>query len=61
MRVLSVSVRAAALTLRYVNKLVRVMLLTGDESWIYIHIEVQDSQQAVFAKLNYWERFRMHF
>jgi plasmid replication initiation protein len=43
-------VQDAELGKRFVDKLVRVMLLHGDERWVYIHIEVQGSRQAEFAK-----------
>ncbi len=35
---------------RFVDKLVRVNVLNGDEKWIYIHVEVQRTKQAKFAK-----------
>ncbi len=43
-------VRDAELGTRYVDRLVRVTELCGDESWVYIHIEVQGTKQAEFAK-----------
>ncbi len=43
-------VRDAELGTRLVDRLVRVNMLSGDESWIYIHIEVQGTKQVEFAK-----------
>ena len=53
-------VQDAELGKRYVDKLVRVILLTGDENWIYIHIEVQGSQQAEFAKRMFVYNYRIY-
>ncbi len=38
-------VQDAELGTRFVDKLVRVTELCGDESWIYIHVEVQGTRQ----------------
>ena len=43
-------VHDAELGKRFVDKLVSVMLLNGDDKWIYIHVEVQGSRQVEFAK-----------
>ena len=43
-------VQDAELGKRFVDKLVSVMLLNGDDKWIYIHVEVQGSRQVEFAK-----------
>ncbi len=43
-------VQDAELGTRFVDRLVRVTELCGDESWIYIHIEVQGTRQPEFAK-----------
>lgn len=43
-------VQDAELGSRFVDRLVRVNIRNGDESWIYIHIEVQGTRQAEFAK-----------
>jgi len=53
-------VQDAELGKRYVDKLVRVMLLTEDERWIYIHIEVQGSQQSEFAKRMFVYNYRIY-
>ena len=37
-------VQDAELGKRFVDKLVRVTLLNGEENWIYIHIEVQGTR-----------------
>ena len=39
-------VQDAELGTRFVDRLVRVNGLNGDESWIHIHIEVQGTRQA---------------
>jgi len=43
-------VRDAELGRRTVDKLVRVTLLSGEEDWIYIHIEVQGSRETGFGQ-----------
>lgn len=43
-------VQDAELGSRFVDRLVRVNVCNGDESWIYIHIEVQGTRQVDFAK-----------
>ncbi len=43
-------VQDAELGTRFVDKLVRVTELCGDERWIYIHVEVQGTRQPEFAK-----------
>ncbi|WP_233120959.1 hypothetical protein [Chlorobium sp. KB01] len=43
-------VQDADLGKRFVDRLVRVSLLSGDASWIYIHVEVQGTKQAEFAE-----------
>jgi hypothetical protein len=42
-------VQDAELGKRFVDKLVRVNCLSGEEDWIYIHLEVQGTRQAEFA------------
>jgi hypothetical protein len=49
----------AELGKRFVDKLVRVTLLNGDEKWIYIHIEVQGTRQAEFAKRIFVYNYRV--
>ena len=39
-------VRDAELGKRFVDKLVQIKLLTGENKWIYVHIEVQGAPQA---------------
>jgi hypothetical protein len=53
-------VQDAELGKRFVDKLVRVTLLTGDEKWIYIHIEVQGTRQAEFAKRMFVYYYRIY-
>lgn len=50
----------AELGKRFVDKLVRVTLLNGDEKWIYIHIEVQGTRQAEFAKRIFVYNYRVY-
>ncbi|MGD0958601.1 MAG: cytosolic protein [Methylomonas sp.] len=50
----------AELGKRYVDKLVRVTLLNGDEKWIYIHIEVQGTKQTEFAKRMFVYNYRIY-
>ena len=45
---------------RYVDKLVRVTRLNGQEDWIYIHLEVQGSAQAEFAKRMFVYNYRLY-
>ncbi len=53
-------VQDAELGKRFVDKLVRVSLLNGDEKWIYIHIEVQGTRQAEFAKRMFVYNYRIY-
>ena len=50
----------AELGKRFVDKLVRVTLLNGDERYIYIHIEVQGSWQADFAERIFIYNYRLY-
>lgn len=49
----------AELGKRYVDKLVRVTRLTGQEDWIYIHLEIQGTAQAEFAKRMFVYNYRI--
>lgn len=53
-------VQDAELGKRFVDKLVRVTLLNGDENWIYIHIEVQGTKQAEFAERMFVYNYRLY-
>jgi len=53
-------VQDAELGKRFVDKLVRVTLLTGDEKWIYIHIEVQGTKQAEFSERMFVYNYRIY-
>ena len=53
-------VQDAELGKRFVDKLVRVTLLNGDEKWIYIHVEVQGTRQAEFAKRMFVYNYRIY-
>ena len=52
-------VQDAKLGKRFVDKLVRVNVLNGDEKWIYIHIEVQGKKQAEFAERMFVYNYRI--
>lgn len=49
----------AELGKRFVDKLVRVSRLTGEEDWVYIHIEVQGHAQTAFAKRMFVYHYRL--
>jgi len=51
--------RDAELGKRFVDKLVRVTRLNGDEEWIYLHIEVQGTRQAEFARRMFVYNYRI--
>jgi len=53
-------VQDAELGKRFVDKLVRVTLLNGDENWIYIHIEVQGTKQTEFAERMFVYNYRLY-
>jgi hypothetical protein len=53
-------VQDAELGKRFVDKLVRVTVLNGDEQWIYIHVEVQGKKQAEFAKRMFVYNYRIY-
>ena len=52
-------VQDAELGTRFVDKLVRVTELSGEERWIYIHVEVQGTRQAEFAKRMFIYNYRI--
>ena len=45
---------------RFVDKLVQVNRLSGQEDWIYIHLEVQGSAQAEFAERMFVYNYRIY-
>lgn len=49
----------AELGKRFVDKLIRVTQLNGDENWVYIHTEVQGSRQAEFAERMFVYNYRL--
>jgi hypothetical protein len=53
-------VQDAELGKRFVDKLVRVTLLNGNEKWIYIHIEVQGTRQTEFAERMFVYNYRLY-
>ncbi len=52
-------VQDAELGTRFVERLVRVQVLNGGESWIFIHVEVQGTKQAEFAKRMFVYNYRI--
>lgn len=52
-------VQDAELGKRFVDRLVRVNVLNGCESWIYIHVEVQGTKQAEFAERMFVYNYRL--
>jgi len=52
-------VREAELGKRFVDKLVKVWLIDGSETWLLIHIEVQSQVDAAFAKRMYSYHYRI--
>jgi len=50
----------AELGKRFVDKLVRVRRLSGEEDWIYIHLEVQGSPQVEFAERMFVYNYRLY-
>ena len=44
---------------RFVDRLVRVTVLSGDERWIYVHVEVQGTKQAEFAERMFVYNYRI--
>ena len=52
-------VQDAELGTRLVDKLVRVTELSGSESWIYIHVEVQGTRQTEFSKRMFVYNYRI--
>ena len=49
----------AELGRRYVDKLVRVRRLSGDEGWVCVHIEVQGEAEDVFARRMFTYHYRL--
>jgi len=45
---------------RFVDKLVRVNRLSGEEDWLYIHLEVQGTAQAEFAERMFVYNYRIY-
>ena len=52
-------VRDAELGRRFVDKLVRVTRRGGGEGWVYVHVEVQGSREADFAKRMFVYNYRL--
>jgi len=52
-------VQDAGLGTRFVDRLVRVTELCGNESWIYIHVEVQGTKQSEFAERMFVYNYRI--
>ena len=52
-------VREGELGRRLVDKLVKVWLTEGQEQWVLVHVEVQTSEEADFAKRMYVYNYRL--
>lgn len=52
-------VRDAELGQRYVDKLVQVWRLNGEETWVLIHLEVQSNEETNFAQRMYIYHYRL--
>ena len=52
-------VRDAELGRRFVDKLVKVWLKSGQEQWVLIHVEVQTTEEAEFARRMYVYNYRL--
>lgn len=52
-------VRDAELGKRFADKLVKVWRLTGEELWVLIHIEVQNSPETIFPKRMFEYNYRL--
>ena len=52
-------VQDAELGRRFVDKLVRVTLISGTETWILVHIEVQGSRETGFAERMFVYNYRL--
>lgn len=50
----------AELGKRFVDKLVRVTGLGGQQDWLYIHLEIQSSAQAAFAERMFVYNYRLY-
>ena len=53
-------VQDAELGKRFVDRLIKVRRLTGEEDWIYIHLEVQGTRQAEFAERMFVYNYRLY-
>jgi len=53
-------VQDAELGKRFVDKLVRVTRPSGQEDWVYIHLEVQGTAQAEFAERMFVYNYRIY-
>jgi hypothetical protein len=53
-------VRDAELGKRLVDRLVEVATLTGEEQWVYIHIEVQGQRESDFAERLFVYNYRLY-
>lgn len=53
-------VQDAELGKRFVDKLVQVQRRSGEEDWIYIHLEVQGCAQAEFAERMFVYNYRLY-
>ena len=52
-------VRDAELGKRFADKLVKVWKISGDELWVFTHIEIQQSREANFAERMFTYNYRL--
>jgi hypothetical protein len=52
-------VRDAELGKRFVDKLVKVWLLNGEEAWLLLHVEIQSQMDAAFEKRMFTYHYRI--
>jgi len=45
---------------RFADKLVKIYRMTGEESWVLIHVEVQSQEESNFASRMYTYNYRIY-
>ncbi len=53
-------VRDAELGKRFVDKLVKLYLMDGEETWVLIHLEIQSQYESTFAERIYVYNYRIY-
>ncbi|KAF0250134.1 MAG: hypothetical protein FD167_462 [bacterium] len=54
------AIRESEIKKRYVDKLVKVWLVSGQEKWVLVHIEVQGEKEKNFAQRIYVYNYRLY-